>query len=419
MKVLWLSHLVPYPPKGGVLQRAYHLLHEVSKYHEVDLLAFHQPNLMRPTVASLEEGVRESKEVLSSFCHQLKYFQIDSDRKFLGNYRLALKSLVTKDPYTINWLKSAEYAAALQDLLETRDYDLVYLDTISLVPYFDSVKHLPTVLDHHNVESHMLLRRADNEDNALKKWYFRQEGMRLQAIEKLYCPQFTLNITCSEIDKQRLQETTSAKWVEEVPNGVDIEFFKPDKPLRQEKRLIFIGTLSWYPNVEAVRFIASELWPLLRSAIPDVRIDIIGAEPPEDIVKLSELEEGFNVHGFVDDILPYMDQAAIYVCPINDGGGTKLKILDALSMGMAVVAHPIACEGIEVEAGRNVMFAESVDDYIDAIRLLLNDPERRLAMGAEARELIINRYSSIHIGKALSALFKDSVNSFADNKLNS
>lgn len=405
MKVLWLSHLVPYPPKGGVLQRAYHLLHEISKYHEVDLLAFHQPSLMRPLVSSMEVGLRESEEVLGEFCGKVKYVAIESDSQILGSYRLALKSLVT-EPYNINWLKSSVFTKALLEMLQAEEYDLVHMDTISLIPYYSHVQHIPTVLDHHNIESHMLLRRADNENNLLKKWYFRQEGLRLEKFEKQFCAQVSLNITCSEVDRQRLQEIVPSSWVEEVPNGVDVDYFKPDRSASQGKKLVFIGTLNWYPNIEAVRFLAHELWPVLKPAVPGISVDIIGAEPPEDIVRLSEKDKDFRVHGFVDDILPYMDKAAIYVCPIMDGGGTKLKVLDALAMEKALVAHEVACEGISLQDKKNVIFAQSVDEYVDAILLLLDDDELRQTMGRQARKLMEDKYAYAKVGANLSDLYE-------------
>lgn len=406
MKILWLSHLIPYPPKGGVLQRAYHLLREAAKYHEVDLLAFHQPNLMRPLVPSLDEGIQQSAIALGSFCNKFEFIDIDSDTQILGKYRLALKSLLTTDPYNINWLKSARFTAALQQLLESTDYDLVHLDTISLLPYLPYVKHLPTVLDHHNIESHMLLRRADNEHNLLKKWYFRQEGSRLERFEKKYCPQVSLNITCSEIDQQRLQLIAPGSRVEEIPNGVDINFFNPDLTTKQDQSLLFIGRLSWYPNIQAVRYIAHEIWPAIKAELPDISIDIIGANPPKDVQQLSFSDKNFRVHGFVDDISPYFNKAAIYLCPITDGGGTKLKVLDALAMGKALIANKIACEGIKVTEGENVIFAETADEYVKAIKLLLNDESLRRDMGINARQLIENEYSYEKVGVKLSMLYE-------------
>jgi glycosyltransferase involved in cell wall biosynthesis len=405
MRILWLSHLIPYPPKGGVLQRAYYMLKEISKYHEVDLVAFNQKDLIAPLFSTLKTGIDEAKIELGAFCHDIHFLDIPSDQTKFDRYLLALKSVFTQAPYTINWLRSDEYRSAIKRLLAANKYDLVHFDTISLLPYFELVCDIPTVLDHHNIESHMLTRRAKNEKNALKKWYYKQEGLRLHNYEKEYCPKFTLNITCSEIDAERLRDISPDCQASEIANGVDIDYFKADEDIEQGSSIIFVGTLSWYPNIEAVRFMAYELWPALKGAVPQISADIIGANPPEDIIKFSNENADFRVHGFVDDVRPYFNRAAVYVCPINDGGGTKLKILDALSMKKAIVAHPIAFEGIHVTDGKNAKFAEDVNDYVDIIKDLLNDEALRKSIGDEARSLIEEEYSYNNIGKQLSDLY--------------
>ncbi|MDH5387412.1 MAG: glycosyltransferase family 4 protein [Gammaproteobacteria bacterium] len=409
MKILWLSQLVPYPPKGGVLQRAYHLIHELAKYHTVDLIAFNQKDLMSPFFDSQQEALAVSAKELGKYCRNIEFVPIDCDRTRYGKHLLALKSLLTKDPYTINWLKSQAFSEKLKTLLNTNNYDLIHFDTISLIPFMKYIDDTPMVLDHHNIESHMLMRRADNEKNSFMRWYFKQEGRRVEAVEKQICPQFSLNITCSEIDRDRLIELAAGSHVEEVSNGVDIDYFHPDKSSTQQLSLIFAGTLSWYPNIEAVRFIAYEIWPRIKLEIPNMCIDIVGANPPEDIRRLAEKEKGFNVHGFVNDVRPYIDQAAIYICPINDGGGTKLKILDALAMHKAIIAHPIACEGIAVEEGVNVQFATSADEYIAQIKRLMADENERKRLGDNARRLIEDKYAYSIIGKNLSTMYETCV----------
>jgi len=412
MRILWLSHLIPYPPKGGVLQRAYHLLKEVARYHSVDLVAFNQPGLLGPLYPTLEEGVEDARKALAACCEQVSILDIDSTQGGFGRERLALRSLISPDPYTINWLKSPVYDAAVRGLLELNEYDLIHFDTISLIPYLHHVKGMPTVLDHHNIKSHMLLRRAENENNLLKKWYFHQEGQRLERVEKQVCPKFSLNITCSEIDAQRLRDIAPGSRVTEIPNGVDISYFKRNCPQTDKPALIFVGTLSWYPNIEAVLFIAEALWPALKKKIPEVVFHIVGANPPDALLSLAGADRNFKVHGFVDDVREYMQESAVYVCPITDGGGTKLKILDALAMEMPIVAHPIACEGIQVTAGENVIFAESVQAYVEAISGLLGNPEQRREMGKQARKLIENTYAYSQIGRGLSEQYEDLAHHF-------
>jgi len=409
MKILWLSHLIPYPPKGGVLQRSYNLLKEISRYHEVDLLAYNQKGLIGPLFKSVSAGVEEARNALTLLCRRLNFFDIPSDRSTFGVYKLALKSLI-HEPYNINWLKSKAFAATMTSWLKQDKYDLVHFDTISLVPFFSLLPPaIATTLDHHNIESQMLMRRADNETNLLKRFYFWQEGVRLAGYERRLCPQFSLNITCSDIDTERLLSLAPQSKVLSIPNGVDLDFFKPIGLPVQPNCLIFVGTMNWYPNVEAVIYIAEKLWPRLKMKHPDLRFDVIGANPPEKIRSLADRFSDFHIHGFVDDVRPFIEKAAVYVCPIRDGGGTKLKILDAMAMAKTVVAHPIACEGINVTHEKNVLLAEDDISFINHIDSILHSDERRTALGLEARKLIEQCYGYHSIGEKLSKAFCDCV----------
>jgi polysaccharide biosynthesis protein PslH len=403
MRILWLSHLIPYPPKGGVLQRSYHLVNELAKYHEIDVLAFNQKDLIGPLFPNLPQAIAEADAAIGAICGRHSFLPIPCDEQRWGKYKLAIKSLFTA-PYNISWLKSAEYACTLSQWLAEKKYDVVHFDTVSLIPFFNQIpRGIAKVLDHHNIESHMLLRRADNEKNLLKKVYFLQEGYRLQHYEKRFCPQFELNITCSDIDTDRLRTLSPASSVLTVPNGVDLNYFKPDGSETAPNRLIFIGTMTWYPNIEAVLYIAEQLWHSLRQHHPDLEIDIIGANPPERIRNLAQTHPGFNVHGFIDDVRPYLNRATVYVCPIRDGGGTKLKILDAMAMGKCIVAHPIACEGIKVTNGTDVCFAEHNADFVNQIDAMLRNQNARQAIGVRARVLMESHYGYEAIGKQFSA----------------
>jgi len=405
MKVLWLSHFIPYPPKGGVLQRGYHLLKQTAKYHEVHLLAFNQIDLIGPLFKDVDSGVKEAEQHLNQFCETIEFLPIPCDESPFKKKALAFKSLFTKYPYTLNWLQSVQYEERLKTILKKTDFDFIHFDTISLAPFKHLCGTTPSSLDHHNIESHMLYRRASKESNILKKAYFYQEGKRLERYEKLFCPQFTFNFTCSEIDTQRLLDISPSSKAHTIPNGVDTDYFKPDSSYTKSNRLIFAGTLSWYPNIEAVDFIASEIWPKIKSKFPETYLDIIGANPPGNIIELAKHDPQFNVHGFVDDIRPLLNEAKCYVCPIKDGGGTKLKIVDALSMGMAIVADEIACEGINVSDKKNVLFASSPQEYLTAIENVFTNSDKQQNLEQEARILAEKEYSYDMIGKQLADLF--------------
>jgi glycosyltransferase involved in cell wall biosynthesis len=148
-------------------------------------------------------------------------------------------------------------------------------------------------------------------------------------------------------------------------------------------------------------FFAESVWPALKKELPKVTMDVIGANPPPRLSTLAARDEGFRVHGFVPDVRPYINRAALYVCPIMDGGGTKLKILDALAMGKAIVAHPIACEGIGVRDGHDVLFARDSGEFVRAIVTLLGSPQKRRQLSDRARLLAESLYSYTVIGRKL------------------
>jgi glycosyltransferase involved in cell wall biosynthesis len=409
VKILWLSHLVPYPPKGGVLQRSYNLLRELAKYHEVDLLAFNQKPMMLTHYPDIETGIADAKAHLGEFCGRIEVLQLPVDKSRYGRHLIALKSLFTR-PYNINWLVSDEYADRLRAWLSESRYDLVHFDTISFAPYKPLLPPgTPTALDHHNIESPMLIRRAEMETNLPKKFYFWQEGVRLRHYEATHCPQFSTNITCSDLDTERLLEISPGCDAQTIPNGVDIDYFKPGEE-GDELRLIFVGRLNWYPNAQAVTWIAEVLWPLLKKRWPEIRFDIIGANPPAAAKELAARDPHFIVHGFVDEMRTYLARATVYVCPITDGGGTKLKMLDALAMGKAIVADPIACEGINITDGVNVLLASEPAAYVERIAEFVGSAEKRAAFGRAARKLIEDEYSYAAIGRTLAALYENRAN---------
>jgi glycosyltransferase involved in cell wall biosynthesis len=285
-------------------------------------------------------------------------------------------------------------------------YSLAHFDTIGLAPFRKLFRGTPATLGHHNIESHMLLRRADAEHQALKRLYFWQEGKRVQRYEADVADSFAAHVTCSDLDGERLRAIAPHANSITIANGVDIEYFHATRIESATPSLIFVGSLNWYPNVDAVLFLLREIWPLAKATIPKLRLDIVGSAPPSNIVELAERLDDVTVHGFVDDVRPLMNAASVYVCPIRDGGGTKLKVLDAFAMQKCVVAHPIACEGIDAVPGRHVELAESAEAFVQSIERLLHRPSEREAMGLAARQLVVERYSFAQIGRRLCEVFE-------------
>lgn len=405
MKILWLSHLVPYPPKAGVLLRSHHLVNELAKHHEVHLLAFNQKTLIEPYFEDYRKGTDIALKKIQQICKRVHFFDSPMDKSKLSKPFCAFKSLFSKYPYNINWLDLPEYGDMVQQWHAEEKYDLIHCDTISLAPYVEDINDCLLSLDHHNVESHMLIRRSELNRNPIKRFYFKQEGKRVEKFEKKFCPQFNTNLTCSELDSIRFKEFCPNASFTEIPNGVDITAFVPATTQPKPASLIFIGTLDWYPNTRAVRYIANEIWPKLKDIIPNIEVNIIGAGAPSDLLKFSESEQNFNVLGFVDNLKPYLDSATAYVCPIDDGGGTKLKLLDAFASGKAVVAHQVACEGLRVKDGKQVLIANDPVTYCKQIKRLIEDAALRRELERNARQHAEDYFSFSSIGKQLADHF--------------
>ena len=401
-KILWLSHLVPYPPKGGVLQRSYNLIREVSRYNKLTLLAFNQANLV-----GTEELLNEAKSHFSQFCHVEGIVPISSDESRLNQLVLILKGLIPTKTYTVCWLESKSFQMKLDALLDREKFDVIHIDTISLIPFVKKYKNVKFVLNHHNIESLMLLRRAENESNWLKKFYFWQEGKKLMHLEREVCNTLALNVTCSHLDTNRLKLIAPGINAIDIANGVDLEYFRPIECEKIEKSLVFAGGLSWYPNLDAMKFFLSKVWPRLIQEVPDISFTVIGRNPPEWMLALQAEYPTLKVTGFVDDVRPYLSRAHIYICPIRDGGGTKLKVLDALAMGVPLIADPIACEGIDVIKGESVIYATTPDDYISAIKKLINDSALCTSLAEKGVALVRENYSFESLGKKLSDAYQN------------
>lgn len=400
MKILWLSHLVPYPPRSGVAQRSFGLLSELCRRHEVTLMAFQQRALMRSMSDNPEGTLEEAKDVLANLCSRVLLFEIPSERRAFGRHRLALKSLISKDPYTINWLKSAEFANAVARENDRR-HDLIHFDTISLAVYRESFSAVPCVMNHHNVESHLLHRRASNAESFAERVYCRQEASRLEAYERRSAGLFELHVTCSELDTQRLLEVAPGTNCCVIPNGVDVDYFDYRPRAGLDPTFSFVGTLGWGPNRQAAEFICNDLWKPIVDTWPQARFHLVGSSPPQVANDLAEKDDRFTVTGFVEDVRPLMADSCFFLCPIREGGGTKLKILNAMSMGKIVIADPIAFEGIDVTPDQNVLLARTPDEYVRQIETIMQDHSRYEKICRAARELIEQRYSYAVIGAEL------------------
>lgn len=415
MKILWLSHLVPYPPKGGALQRSYNMIREIGKYHEITLVAFNQMSLLERSLPKELFPLLHAKEMLLKSVESVTTLDIPEESIPKGRYYVALKALLKGKAYNMEWLRSLEAERVISKTLRDNVFDVVHVDTISLAPYFDLFNDLPIVLNHHNFESDMLRKRAETEQSSLKALFFRYEASRLLKSEIEFSRKAQLNLVCSDLDAENMQYITEKDNFLTVPNGVDISYFYPNTKAKIVKNsIVIVGGMSWYPNREAVEYFIRDIWPIIKPEFPDMEVHIIGRSPTEKIISFSNSESNVFLHGFVEDVRDYLWAAHFYFCPIKTGGGTKLKILDALATGCCIIADPFSCEGINVVENENVLFASSPQDYLNSIKRILNNPDLEETVKVNGPKLIREQYSYSSIGSLYSSKLSDLVEDYTN-----
>lgn len=395
MRLLWLSHVLPHPPKGGVLQRSYHLLRAAAEENDVDLLTFRQ-RAFHPDIESLNASV----EALSEFVDVKGVHDLKVDRRLAGKLSTLVSSVFTRDPYTIRWNASQEMEHAVRELAATESYDAVHFDTVGMFQYRSHFPSSAWALNYHNIESQMILQRAGHAALPLRA-YLTWEGVRLRDWERRQGVEADVHLVVSPLDGDRLREHVNGAPVAVVENAVDTEDFRPLGTPKREGHLVFIGRIDGYANLSAVRWLRDEIWPMLLRGDRARTLGIVGRNPPPDVVAWGASDPTVEVTGFVDDVRGSFDEATVFVCPIYEGGGTRLKLLDAMSMGLPIVSHSMAIEGLDVVAGEHLFVADDAAGIARAVEHLLGDETLRENLGRAARERVIALYSTHAVKKHL------------------
>jgi sugar transferase (PEP-CTERM/EpsH1 system associated) len=404
MRILLITHLMPYPPRGGCTLRNFNLIRECAKNHEIHLLTFYQKaHLDNPE--NLKSNIGEMKK----YCRVVKVHEIPTDGRRFAWYALLLFNLLSPKPYSVWKFYSKAMVRTVREYTAKHSFDLVEIGTIALADYSKLVPNLPRLMVHHNIESELLLRRSRKLKGPIARAYVALQGHKLRRFEKKACACFDHHTTVSERDRQVLLAMHPETRITVVPNGVDTDYFKPIEVPVDKNSLIFVGGMSWYPNLDAMNHLIRNIWHLMAEKVPDISMNLIGRMPSKEILEFSRKNRSFRALGFVDDVRPHIAKAAVYVVPIRVGGGTRLKILDAMAMGKAIVSTTIGCEGIDVRDGTDIIIADGPEDFADKTVELLRNPELREGLGRNARKTAENLYSWRRIAPRLEQVYEQLV----------
>jgi sugar transferase (PEP-CTERM/EpsH1 system associated) len=384
MRILWLKSDLLLPlDKGGKL-RTWHLMRHLARRHAITYLAFADP----AAPAAHLDGMHE----VAASVHTIPRPEVrKGSPRFYAN---VTRHVADRVPYAVAQYRSSAYRQRVQSLLDTGAFDLVVADFLFSAINLPRRVPCPVVLFTHNVESEIWRRHAETASGQLRRALFASQYRRMMRYEGQALRRFDALLAVSETDRQtfaRLYPGMQRGPMYVVPTGVDTEYFAPDPTSDAGTELVFTGSMDWLPNEDAMLWFCRDVLPLIRRQVPTVRLSIVGRAPTPAVTRLAA-DSGVHVTGRVDDVRPYMRAAALYVVPLRIGGGTRLKIFEAMAMAKAVVSTTVGAEGLAVTHGRDVLLADGAPDFARSVVQLLSDMDQRRHLGRAARALVVEHF---------------------------
>jgi len=377
--------------------RSFHLLRLLARAFDVTALCFSRRKGGAVPQHDLAQRLTAVRQLADA-----EAFPVPQEQSV---WRLAwdhLRSVGLNRVYTAFVFDSPTVVRRIRGLLQTRRFDLIHVDSVMLSRYLPLLDRAPLVCGHHNVESVLLQRRALAERTPWRRAYLRHQARLMAREERRWCERCDLNIVVSDADRVTLQRSVPGATCAVVPNGVDVETFRPS-PGRDEG-IVFVGEATWFPNRDGWQYFCDEILPRIRAAAQMTPVRWVG-RAPDALRRHYRDRYAVELTGYVADVRPYVRDAACYVVPLRVGGGTRLKILDAWAMGKAVVSTSVGCEGLAAEDGRNILIRDDPESFAQAVRTVLRDAPLRLRLGVEGRRTVERQYSWERIGESMLGLY--------------
>ena len=380
VRILWVKANKLLPVHSGGDIRSYNILRQLATHEEVIFFSYYDGIADREYEAQLEQQLPGSVCVCTG-----KSLDTVWARGF--DYLL---HLVYAAPYAVSRFASPVVRKQLRDCISQLKPDVLVSDFLDAANNFPGSLEVPSVLFQHNVVSEIWSRHAANASNWTRKIVYRLEYSRMMRYEQATVRRFHHVIAVSDHDKKLMSRWVEPERITVVPTGVNIEEFCPVESHGQEKALVvFVGAMDWEPNIDAAEHFCADIWPLILAKVPKARFRIVGRSPHRRVKDLANVS--IEVTGRVSSVVEHLREAAVVVVPLRVGGGTRLKIYEAMAVGKALVSTTIGAEGLDVHDGKDVILADSPVDFAESVVTLLNNLEARQRQG-EAAAILAKKY---------------------------
>ena len=396
MKILWVKAGGLVPPDTGGKIRSYNILRELARGHSVTFFSFY--------AAHSHDAHADLKNIFDRVvCVPLRL----PTAKSLGEIRDYGIRLLSSQPYNIAKYCRPEVRRRLHALLREETYDVILCDFIMAAGVIPWDWPTPKVLFTHNVEATIWRRHQEVATNPIWKAISWQERRRMEAAERRYLLLADRVLTVSEADRNAFATFLDLGKLTVIPTGVDVDYFQPAPMEETANSLVFTGSMDWLPNEDAIFYFADAILPLIKKQCPDVSLVVVGRSPSRKLQALAEVEKSIRLTGWVEDIRPFVARGSICIVPLRIGGGTRLKIFEAMAMNKAVISTMVGAEGLAVRAGENIVLADTPVDFASSVVSLLRDPNRRKRLGTSARTLVQENYSWPKVAQGFARTLQD------------
>ncbi|MFB6271916.1 MAG: glycosyltransferase family 4 protein [Salinibacter sp.] len=392
MNVLWITTLWPEPiDSGGKIVTAQLVRHLAARGHRITLCALDG----RPLPAASSE--------LSGVIRAVRVPPPRSDRPWFGVGQPFLSAV----PHTVAKYWSEPTWEAIRNLMASGAFDVIHLDHLHTASYGHRIREafsLPIVMTSHNVESVLWERLAARQRHPVKRAYLRMQRRKLAAYEASVVASVDCVHALSDEDARRLSAMAPEARTLAQPPGVNADWLGSPRSAPEPGSVVFVGSLDWPPNAEGMAWFRRHVWPRVQAAIPSAMLTLVG--PASTRQRRRWPDPRVTVTGWVEDVRPFVDRAQVVIVPLHAGSGVRIKLLEALARGKAVVATSVGAEGLDVEAGRHLHIADSPTDFADRLTQLLRDPEVRRQLGDAGQDRIRARYRWPAAAERIDAVYR-------------
>ncbi|MGQ9626030.1 MAG: glycosyltransferase family 4 protein [Anaerolineae bacterium] len=394
MRILFISGWFPYPPDNGSKIRAFNLIKGLSRRHEITLLSFVQEPVSREHIAKMEKYCQS--------VHAVPYIEFEPKRL------RALLGFLSSQPRSVFDTYNPQMEEIVKEADRRNSFDVILASQLRSAPYALLLEHTPRIFE--EVELSVIQEQFANQRNLLHKARFGLTWWKLARFLRKLLREFD---GCTVVSKHEqdnvLKVVPGYSPIAIVPNGVDMDFYTGDFGPPETDTLVFTGVLTYSANLDALDFFLDKIFPLVKVKRPKVKLRITGRTDGVPIESLN-LSDGVVFTGYLDDIRPCVAQSWVCVVPLRIGGGTRLKILEAMALGTPVVSTSKGAEGLEVTHGENILIVDTPAEFADAVLRLLGDKDLRAKLAENGRRLVREKYNWEHIGQNLERLLQEVVN---------